>query len=33
MEYQQIIHLLDNAPNQQSKLRTRNWDKINEDSR
>ena len=25
MEYQKIIDLLDNTPNQPSKVRTRNW--------
>ena len=28
MEYQKIIKLLDNIPNQPSKFRTRNWAKI-----
>ena len=30
MEYQKIINLLDNAPNQPSKVRARNWVEINE---
>ena len=29
MEYQKIISLLDNAPNQPSKFKTENWTKIN----
>ena len=33
MEYQTISNLLGNAPNQPSKFRTRNWGKINDDSR
>ena len=33
MEYQKIINLLDNTPNQPSKFRTKNWIKINDDSR
>ena len=32
MEYQKIINLLDNTPNQPSKFRTKNWVKINDDS-
>ena len=32
MEYQKIINLLDNTPNQSSKFRTANWDEINDDS-
>ena len=32
MEYQKIIKLLDNTPNQASKFRTRNWDEINDES-
>ena len=32
MEYQKIAHLLDNASNQPSKFRTRNWVEINDDS-
>ena len=31
MEYQKIINLLDNIPNQPSKFRTRNWAKINDE--
>ena len=30
MEYQKIINLLDNKPNQPSKFRTKNWVKIND---
>ena len=33
MEYQKIINLLDNAPNQPTKFRTKNWVAINDDSR
>ena len=33
MEYQKIANLLDNASNQPSKFRTRNWVEINDDSR
>ena len=33
MEYQKLMKLLDNTPNQQSKFRTKNWVKINDDSR
>ena len=32
MEYQNIINLLDNAPNLPSKFRTKNWVEINDDS-
>ena len=32
MEYQNIINLLDNTPNQLSKFRTKNWIEINYDS-
>ena len=32
MEYQKLIILLDNTPNQMSKFRTRNWVKINDES-
>ena len=32
MEYQKIINLLDNATNQPSKFRTKNWVEINDDS-
>ena len=33
MEYKKIINLLDNTPNQLSKLRTKNWIEINYQSR
>ena len=33
MEYRKIVNLLDNASNQPSKFRTRNWVEINDDSR
>ena len=33
MEYQKIINLLDNLPNQPTKSRTKNWVEINGDSR
>ena len=33
MEYQKIVNLLDNASNQTSKFRTRNWVEINDDIR
>ena len=33
MEYQKIANLLDNKSNQPSKLKTRNWVEINDDSR
>ena len=33
MEYQKIINFLDNASNQPSKFRTRNWVEINDESR
>ena len=33
MEFQKIIFFLDNAPNQPSKFRTKNWVKINDGSR
>ena len=33
MEYQKIANLLDNAFNQPSKFRTRNWIEINDESR
>ena len=33
MEYQKIINLLDNTPNQPNKFRTKNWVEINNDSR
>ena len=32
MEYQKITNLLDNASNQSSKFRTRNWVEINDES-
>ena len=33
MEYQKIMNLLDNASNQPSKFRTKNWVEINDDIR
>ena len=33
MEYQKIINLLDNTPNQPTKFRTKNWVEINYHSR
>ena len=33
MEYQKIMNLLDNTPNQPTKFRTKNWIEINGDSR
>ena len=33
MEYQKIINLLENTPNQPSKFKTKNWVKINDASR
>ena len=33
MEYQKIMNLLDNTPNQLSKFRTKNWIEINDQSR
>ena len=33
MEYQKIINLLDDTANQPSKVRTRNWVEINDESR
>ena len=33
MEYQKIINLLDNTPNQLSMFRTKNWFEINDQSR
>ena len=30
MEYQKIINLLDNTPNQSSKFRTKNWVETND---
>ena len=32
MEYQKIINLLDNTPNQPFKFRTKNWVEINNDA-
>ena len=32
MEYQKIISLLDNTPNQPTRFRTKNWVEINDDS-
>ena len=31
MEYQKMITLLDNTPNQPTKFRTKIWDEINDD--
>ena len=33
MEYQKILNLLDNTPNQSSKFRTKKWIEINDYSR
>ena len=33
MEYQKIINLLDNTPNQPCKFRTRKWVELNDKSR
>ena len=33
MEYQKLANLLDNASNQPSKFKTRNWVEINDESR
>ena len=33
MEYQKIINLLGNKPNQPTKFRTKNWIEINDESR
>ena len=33
MEYQKIANLLDDASNQPSKLKTKNWVEVNDDSR
>ena len=33
MEYQKVINLLENMPNQPSKFRTKNWVEINSDTR
>ena len=32
MEYQKIMNLLENTPNQPAKFRTKNWVKINNDA-
>ena len=32
MEYQKIINLLDNTPNQLSEFRTKNWVKLSDDA-
>ena len=32
MQYQKIINLSDNTQNQPTKLRTKNWIKINDDA-
>ena len=32
MEYQKIINLLQNTPNQPSKLRTKSWVEVNHES-
>ena len=32
MEYQKMINLLDNTPNQPTKLRTKNWVEKNDES-
>ena len=33
MEYQKAINLLDNTPNQLSKLKIKNWVEVNDESR
>ena len=33
MGYQRMANLLDNAPNQPSKFRTKNWVEMNDESR
>ena len=33
MEYQRIMHLIDNTPNQLIKFKARNWVEINDDAR
>ena len=33
IEYQKVINLLDNTPNQPSKFRTKNWVEINYESK
>ena len=32
MEYQKIIDLLENTPNQPTKFRTKNWVEMNDDA-
>ena len=32
MEYQKVINLLDNIPNQLTKFKTKNWVEINDES-
>ena len=32
MEYQKVVNLLDNAPNQPTKFSTKNWVKVNKGS-
>ena len=32
MEYQEVINLLENTPNQPSKFRTKNWVEVNDES-
>ena len=32
MEYQEIINLLDNIPDQPNKLRSKKWVEVNDDS-
>ena len=32
MEYQKIIHMADNTPNQPTKFRTKNWVEVNDES-
>ena len=32
MEYQKVINLLDNTPNQPTKFRTKNWAEISDES-
>ena len=33
MEYQKIINLLDNTPNQPTKFKAKNWVEVNNESR
>ena len=33
MEYQKLINLVDNTPNQPTKFRAKNWVEINNDAR